>query len=255
MKHISWQQLEERCANAWPSLISQLVDGWQLRFSWGVTRRANSVWPLEVGDEALLPQKLTLVEAFYHRRQITPCYKIPLVTELTWLDKTLAERGYYISAPTSVQTVALNTLLAQINKKETLPVSIDESLTEPWYQAYSAEEAKTPQQAEIRRQIMMNIGPRCGYASLQIEGQLVAVGLGVVERGWIGLFNIVTQPNYRRRGAATAVLRALAEWGQQYQAEHLYLMVMKNNKPAQALYAQYGFVPYFDYHYRILQDH
>ena len=71
----------------------------------------------------------------------------------------------------------------------------------------------------------------------------------MVERGWTGVFCMETLQQYRRRGAATAILHALAEWGRGYDADHMYLQVMLNNPGALAAYARAGFEPLYTYYH------
>jgi ribosomal protein S18 acetylase RimI-like enzyme len=72
----------------------------------------------------------------------------------------------------------------------------------------------------------------------------------VADEDWIGLFCMATRPEFRRRGAATAVLRALAGWGRHQGAARAYLQVMDDNLPARSLYARAGFETLYHYHYR-----
>jgi ribosomal protein S18 acetylase RimI-like enzyme len=78
----------------------------------------------------------------------------------------------------------------------------------------------------------------------------VAVGLGVLEQGWVGVFCMNTRPEFRRQGAGQAVLRALAGWGDEAGATRMYLQVMEENQPAGGLYTRAGFGTLYTYHYR-----
>jgi ribosomal protein S18 acetylase RimI-like enzyme len=98
--------------------------------------------------------------------------------------------------------------------------------------------------------ILERIRPSTGYALLQLEDQTAAIGFGVLEAGWLGIFGMATHPHFRRRGAATAVLRWLAQWGEEQGATHAYLQVMEENTAALALYARLGFETLYHYHYR-----
>ncbi len=72
----------------------------------------------------------------------------------------------------------------------------------------------------------------------------------MVEAGWLGIFCMGTAPHFRRRGAARAILRTLAIWGQLYGAQQVYLQVMDHNVAARLLYARVGFATLYHYHYR-----
>ena len=60
--------LDELAANAWPAMVQQGLDGWRLRASDGVTRRANSV--LSAGRGPAYSDWLVDVESFYRRRRL-----------------------------------------------------------------------------------------------------------------------------------------------------------------------------------------
>lgn len=248
------QYLEELSANAWPAAIVQIVDGWRLRFNWGVTGRANSVWPNQAGSRHSLAEKLALVEDFYQRWRCPARYQICPAAQPANLDEILAERGYIQYSSTCVQTAPLATVLARTNIKPVQPVTILETLDEQWFAAYCRLGQMSEHAATARRNILQRIGPPTAYALLAVGEYVVAVGLVVVERGWAGIFGMATQAEFRRQGAATAVLQALARWSRDRQASQLYLQVVEDNAPARALYARLGFETAYHYHYRVAPE-
>jgi ribosomal protein S18 acetylase RimI-like enzyme len=58
-------------------------------------------------------------------------------------------------------------------------------------------------------------------------------------------------PEHRRRGAATALLRALADWGRGLGATGAYLQVERDNRIAFDLYVRDGFREVYGYYYRV----
>src|SRR5258708_7122210 len=82
--------------------------------------------------------------------------------------------------------------------------------------------------------------PRC-FCALKQEDEIVAVGLAVVERGYVGLYDIVTAPALRNQGLGTQLLLHLLHWGKANQAHSAYLQVMYDNAAAVHVYAKLGF--------------
>ncbi len=245
--------LETLTANAWPAQQRELVDGWQLRFSAGVTRRANSVWPNMIMGAEELDEKLARVEAFYARHHLPVRYQISPAAQPVELDTVLAERGYHSVARTAVQTVELATILTRTPGLRTqldFAVEVAEEFDEVWFAAFCEFESIAGHNAVVLRAILESIRPRHGYALLHIDGAPAALALGVVEGDWLGIFCMATDPAFRRRGAASAILRTLAIWAQLYDAHRAYLQVMDENAPARALYARLGFETLYHYHYR-----
>ncbi len=243
--------IEELAANAWPAPFGLLLDGWRLRYMQGITRRANSVWPNAAHEHHTLDEKIALVEATYARWGQPARYQICPAMRPANLDEVLAERGYTSSASTAVQTAALSTVLAHgAPARDDYVIYIDERYDDAWFDAYAGLWQMAAHEIEMRRTIVQHIGGRSGFARIVYDGQLVAVGLGVAERGWVGIFGMIVAPGFRRQGLATGVLHALARWGRQQQATQMYLQVMDNNPTAQTFYARVGFATLYHYYYR-----
>jgi N-acetylglutamate synthase len=100
--------------------------------------------------------------------------------------------------------------------------------------------------------LLRDIGPPSVAVLAELEGQPAAVGMGVVERGWVGVFGLATRVDTRGRGAASAVLRALARAALGESCPGLYVQVEVDNEVAQHLYRGVGFTASHGYHYRVL---
>ncbi|MFZ0543922.1 MAG: GNAT family N-acetyltransferase [Candidatus Promineifilaceae bacterium] len=242
--------LEELAANAWTAEVVQLVDGWRFRYTPGVSsRRVNSVWPNNIGRYLTVEEKLALVEAFYARRRLPARFQISPAAQPTNLDDILAERGYGIDAPTFVQTVPIRSILQQLPANQET-VTFQTTLPGDWFDFQVAQYQLNEAQIAARKAAFWRIGPQSVFALVKIDGETAGIGLGILERGWLGVFNMLTHPDMRRLGIATAVLHALAGWGQAHGANWAYLQVMEDNPQARSLYGRAGFVAKYQYYYR-----
>jgi len=248
-RELIWH-LELLAAAAWPAAEVKSLDGWLLRFNDGVTRRANSVWPNEAGEELPLDQKLAAVEDFYRGRGLPARYQICPAARPADLDALLARHNYRQDAHTSVQVAPVGVVREQTGSWPGLEVAIAERLTEDWFTTYCLADGIPEREQGPRRGILERIKDCVGFATARLRTETIAVGLGVCAGGWLGLFCMGTRPEFRRRGTALALLQALANWGGQRGAHDVYLQVMDNNAPARALYARAGLQTLYSYHYR-----
>jgi N-acetylglutamate synthase len=246
--------LESLSANAWPAAETIYFDGWRLRYTGGVTRRANSVWPNAHGGAQPLDAKLAAVEDFYARHGAPAIYQICDAMQPAGLDDILAARGYTAAAHSHVQTASIAGMLAALPPLRTYPafdVAVAEDFDEVWFDLFCTSEQVDAHGAAMRRSILQRIEPAHAFAVLRAAGEPAAVGLGVAEQGWLGIFCMATLPALRRQGAARAILRTLALWSQLHGAGQSYLQVMQHNTAGMALYAPLGFTTAYDYHYRV----
>lgn len=270
--------LETIALHAWPAAELVELDGWRLRHASGVTRRANSVWPNATAGRLALAEKIAAAEAFYANRGQPAIFQISPAAQPPELDAILAEQGYAFHAPTRVQTAALTEIIrrggaemqrhaeeeqteqagqasahlsASASPRQAFAATLASAFDAAWFELYCIGEEAPPAQAAVRQAILQRIDRPCAYATVHRDGAAIAVALGVVEGAWLGVFNVVTLPAYRRQGAARALLAALAAWAQDQGATHAYLQVMERNTPAQALYAGLGFTTAYGYHYRV----
>lgn len=238
--------LEELSLNAWPAHQTLLYDGWILRFAEGYTKRANSVNPL-YPSMIDLEQKIAFCEQAYKAKNLEVVFKLTSASCPEHLDESLLERGYLKDSPTSVQLLGLGS--AQLSQAHN--VALKESLSEEWLESFCRMSGVDERRRRSLQGILQNILPSCCFASLKLEDQVIAAGLGVLQAGQIGLFDIVVDRDFRNRGYGRQVVESILYWGRQNGAQCSYLQVMLNNPPALRLYSKIGFVEKYQYWYRI----
>lgn len=99
--------------------------------------------------------------------------------------------------------------------------------------------------------IIHSLAMPAAFVTVRDGGQPVGFGLGVYERGFVGLFDIVVVQKARGRGIGRAITMAIMCWGRDIGAEHAYLNVRGANRVALNLYASLGFSEAYAYHYRV----
>lgn len=240
-------RLEELSLNAWPSHQTTVTGGWLLRFADGYTRRANSILPLYNTETAEYEKKVVLCESEYTRRGLPVVFKMNSHPSLSSLDAYLSELGYKKEVLTSVQTVELSNLT--LNNPPSVQLTVEPSTA--WLAAVSMNAKLAPNQIDALKKILGNIIPKHIFASINDGERTIACGLGVVEQNYIGLFDILTDEAFRKRGLATDIIHKILTWGMQNGANNSYLQVIKTNTPAIALYNKLCFAESYQYWYRV----
>ncbi len=81
------------------------------------------------------------------------------------------------------------------------------------------------------------------------DGELRAIGLGIVADGLLGIYDVLTLRQHRRAGHARRVMSALLTWGARAGATEAYLQVATGNEAATSLYRAIGFEAVYSYSY------
>ncbi|MFW9959312.1 MAG: GNAT family N-acetyltransferase [Candidatus Odinarchaeota archaeon] len=236
--------------NAWVAEEKMRIGGWLLRADHGVTRRANSVLPLE-SPNLSLPIAINSVIEFYRCRDLIPRFQMTEASQPSGLDSELEQRGFSIGLQVEVWTANLSTLLATQTELKTVLLP---QATDDWIETYKISSGHDPLTMSVRLDIMERTRLPRTYAIAMVEEITAAIGFGVVESPWLGVFGIATHPDMRRRGAAIAVNIALGDWAQKLGAEYAYLLVEKENQFAKVVYTKLGFKHAYRYWYRELLD-
>lgn len=240
-------EIEEVASNAWPARDMEQLGGWKLRANDGITRRANSVLPLD--DPGIdLDDAIDYAEFFYERRGLQAKFQMTEASLPEELDDRLARLGYAAELRVHAQVATARRLVA-VERPWT--VHLSPVLTKDWLTAYAAAGGYEDMVLQVRKGILERIQPDHVFALAVVDGQTAGVGLGVVEQGWLGLFGVETLSQYRRRGVATSLCQSLVSWAMGMGATRVYLQVEEKNTPALALYKKMGLRTVYTYWCRV----
>ncbi len=242
-------RFEEISNNAWPALQTMQYDGWILRFANGVTKRSNSVNPL-YPSTLDIDQKIEYCENIFRQKQIPLTFKITSASEPGDIDQQLEKRGYYIHCHISFQVRELPATAVTREEDVQMAYTLDERWMDDFIRMNGFDQARKPTYLQIMEQI---ITPKC-LVSIKEKDKTIGVGLGVLDGRFLGLFDLVVDPEFRNQGLGARLVNSLLNWGQSQGAGTAYLQVLTDNLPAISLYHKLGFRERYRYWYRMKSD-
>lgn len=264
--------IEEISLNAWPSHKIELYDGWLIRFSHNYTYRTNSV---EQVGKSLIPveDKIKYCESIYRNFHTPTNFKInPLLDP--FFDTLLESKGYEIRHATEVMTMPIEHFrpyqpvsveYEYYGRNSNLPSSIfypndtivqlRDRITDEWIEAlFRLNGTTNPTLRRIVPSMFKAIPKETIVTYIEIEGRVVASGLGILDREHIGLYAIYVDASCRRKNYARSICSSILEEARKKGARHAYLQVVCGNTSAKSLYQSLGFDDFYTYWFRSLQD-
>ena len=238
--------IEELSFNAWPSLETLFYDGWVIRLSKGYTKRANSVNPL-YPSTLETQQKIDKCEKLFYSKKLPVIFKVTSGSFHQDLDSLLKEKGYVSIEPTSVRILDIRNTPTPSMKD----IRVYSSPQGPWLESYCKFNDINSEHMKLLETMLNLIIPEKYFVTLIINNNIVACGLGVVENGYMGLFDIVVDKTFREKGYGQQLILNLLDIGKSKGAIYSYLQVMARNIPAVHLYNKLGYKEKYKYWYRV----
>jgi ribosomal protein S18 acetylase RimI-like enzyme len=237
--------LEELAMNAWPSIQTILYDGWIIRMANGYTKRANSVNPL-YPHKNTLNDNIGYCETLFRANKLPVIFKLARCGEHQTIDKRLETLGYKKIDPSSVQ---LCTVLPPAPGK-LRGIKINHAFTDAWIKALL--NCNKIRQGDIGtiQAMLKNIMAKKIVVYKKKDGDLIGCGYGVVERGFVGIFDIVIREDQRGFGYGEELVRSLLARAGEEGARGAYLQVVDSNTAARNLYKKLNFKEQYKYWYR-----
>lgn len=245
---------EEIAMNAFPAICSELYDGWTLRYTGGYTFRGNSVNPI-YPSSINLEEKILECESRYLEQELPSVFKMTEVVE-EGLDLVLEKCGYEIQKEADIMTMQLDNAIVRGEYAEENNVSdevmIDNHATEEWLDSFvTLNGTEDEPMKSIAKEVLCKIQNPIFCAGIYKNGEMVACGLGVFERGKLGLFDVRVLDQYRRFGLGTKICKQIINEGKKHGAKEAYLQVASMNEGAIKLYEKLGFTKAYTYWYRV----
>lgn len=234
--------VEDLSLNAWPSHQLQVYDGWILRFSYFYTHRTNSVEVIGP-SELSLKEKVDYCEEVYKKWGSPAVFKISPLTPNA-LELLLQERGYEEQHKVDNMVVDLEKV-APLERTPALPLVLGDRVDEEWIQGlFALKGTDNP----VHKQIVPSMYAAIPKDEITVKildenGAVAATGLGILDRGYVGVYAIHVREDHRRKGLAEAIVRTILQKGKEQGAEKAYLQVVSDNTAAFKLYEKIGFRP------------
>lgn len=265
--------IEEISLNAWPSHKMELYDGWLIRFSHNYTHRTNSV--TQVGASSIpVEEKIAYCEKIYENYHTPAIFKISPLIEPSF-DALLADKGYEIQHTTEnmvmdyVNFHPYESVAAEYEyygRNSGLPsfivyphdviVQLRDRITDEWiHSLFRLNGTTNPTLRRIVPSMFKAIPKETIVAYIEIDGRMVASGLGILDRGHVGLYAIYVDASCRRKHFARSICSAILTEARKKQAEHAYLQVVQGNTWAKHLYESLGFQSLYTYWFRVKELH
>lgn len=240
---------EELQCNAFPALQNVMYDGWSVRFGGGFTYRvncANAMYP-----EALPARdKVQYVESLYRQSGLSmSIFKLHEgmdPEQCKACDAVLDEMGYATERDGNIFVCDLKAF----DQKPVTQVMVSGDMTDEWLDGFLTMNGTADAQRPAASAMLKNIHYPIAAASIVENGKMVACGLGVLERGHVGLYDIYVDSSCRRRGLGRDICAAIMQYGKEAGCGTAYLQVLSDNHGARALYRQLGYTETYEYWFR-----
>ena len=241
--------LEELQANAFPALQTVMYDGWSIRFGGGFTYRVNCANPMY--PEHLPPQeKLRYTERLYRSSGLG----MSIVKLHDGMDpavcgacqELLDQMGYGTERTGNIYLCPLEDFQRLPNTE----VTISREMTDNWLDAFLTMNNTADAQRDAAKAMLRNIALPVLAASIWENGRMSACGLGVMERDYVGLYDIYVDAACRRRGLGGDICTAIMQAGKAAGCHTAYLQCLQDNHGAIKMYDLLGYRRTYCYWFR-----
>jgi ribosomal protein S18 acetylase RimI-like enzyme len=228
--------LEEASYATWTADESDVVGGWHVTATAGLSRRVNSA--RDLGDAVVDNETLLALTEWFDERELTLVVRETPIMTPTTSSAVRDQWGFEIldETPVMVRNAALD------NSEGVAVVRADDSVFQEELYALNG---RTDGDAATLRRICRRVAHR--GAGLWMAGVGAAV---VVQNGRrCAVFSLAVEDAHRREGIGTRLMAAASTWAVSRGASEIFVQVAGTNGPAIALYGSLGYQEVYRYRY------
>ena len=243
---VSAYDMERLAQQGWPSITTEALGDWDLRYSCGYGDRANSVRVAGNPTNKTLKATLKNVEDWYAERGASPLLQIPIPFD----GEPFEAQGWTARRQGRLMVNSVARFLnatAPARERIDLDITVESVPDQQWLDLVSG---YTSARAEEFDYIMASVRPAAFIYCRNLEGELLGIGRATLQDTWCGATTIDTVPQSRRRGIATAISAEMAIWAAEQGARDWYLQVFHDNATARSFFENLGFTTHHQYEYR-----
>jgi len=241
-KDLAWH-IEQACFSAWPALREEVFGGWCLRFSEGLTRRANSANPLQ-GEREDSEDFIAACEDRYKAEGLPTIFRLPSLIDPA-INNRLKDLGYQSESA----SLALHADLSRFGTVADPNITFELRPSHEWFEAMIRMQHYNEQKAAIYRRIVSSITAPAVFAVARVDGQISSLAFGAIYRNLLCIESVITDGAFRGRGLAKHMLSSLISHARPDIAG-VCLQVQADNQAAIKLYDNLGFKELYSYHYQ-----
>lgn len=240
---------QELSTNAWAPIKLVLYNGWYLRIAEGITKRANSALPINyTGIDC--SRDIDIVEGIYAKNKLPIIFQLPDLYEPQNLSDVLLSKGFKTKDESLVMTVDLSKIILPQKNTDYEYIEQDE-VTVEWLTALKQINNQSNERINGVKAIIERSTSEQVFFTCLHKDRIVGVCLAVIERGYLGLYNMAVDESFRRKGIAQSLFVEMYRYAKEKSLEGFYLQVQGDNKGAINLYQKVGFTEIYKYVYYV----
>lgn len=243
---ILYQKLTHR---AWVAKETINHNSWLIRLSEGVTNRANSVLPVEYNGSDL-EKDLNIVEEMYKENDLSSVFQIPDYYKPSNLLDYLQKNGFQKTDETKLMTKEIKEEEI-FSENDSFEYLIEDDVSEDWFQTLQRITNYNEFVLEAFRSIISRTSNTKVACSVMVNDITVGIVLGVAEKPFIGIYDLLIDPDYRRLGIGEFITKKMLTYAFNNNLKTMYLQVEAKNLPAVRLYEKLEFQERYRYRYMI----